>query len=261
MDVILFSGQSNMQGQSECLSEQAVVPLAYEYRWLQDELRPLKNPVGENITYDLTTGYEVTPQTDIPRWLREHALGSSCYGYTNLVPAFCRTYTALTGREVLAVHAAKGSTRIADWLPGTPGYRALTRKACDAIRKVSPDRIFFVWLQGESDAIYGMAKEDYKAALRSLCDSLQADVGIHLFGIIRVGRFTGDNRDDEIIAAQDEICREDGDFLMLTDIATELNERSDCMNPYVGGHYSAVGLELLGREAAKTLANIKNGGI
>ena len=245
-----------MQGQSECLSEQAVVPDAYEYKWLQDEILPLKNPVGENITCDLTPGYDVTPQTDIPQWLGEHALGSSCYGHTNLVPAFCRTYTTLTKREALAVHVARGSTRIADWLPGTPGYTALTRKACDAIRKVSPPRVYFVWLQGESDAIYGMSKEDYKASLGTLCHSLQADVGIDLFGIIRVGHFTGDHRDTEIIEAQDEICREDGNFLMLTDIATELNRRSECMNPYVAGHYSAKGLEILGSEAAKTLGRI-----
>jgi len=47
MDVIIFSGQSNMQGQSERLSENDVVNDAYEYKWLTDELLPLKNPVGK----------------------------------------------------------------------------------------------------------------------------------------------------------------------------------------------------------------------
>ena len=41
MDVIIFSGQSNMQGQSECLTENDVVNDAYEYKWLTDELLPL----------------------------------------------------------------------------------------------------------------------------------------------------------------------------------------------------------------------------
>ena len=82
-------------------------------------------------------------------------------------------------------------------------------------------------------------------------------MGINLFGIIRVGRFTNDDRDLEIISAQDEICREDEDFVILTDIATELNQKDEYMNPNIKGHYNAKGLELLGNAAAKTLGKIK----
>jgi hypothetical protein len=257
MDVIIFSGQSNMQGQSERLSENDVVNDAYEYKWLADELLPLQNPVGENITYSLSQGEDVTPETHLSSWLKEHALGAACYGNTNLVPSFCRTYTEITKRQVLAVHAAKGSTKISEWLPEAPIYDVLTRKARGAIQKVNPERIFFVWLQGESDAIASVAKDDYKADFHVLCDALKADLGIDLFGIIRVGRFTNDDRDIEIISAQDEICREDENFAMLTDIATELNQQNEYMNPHVKGHYSAKGLELLGSAAAKTLGKIK----
>lgn len=246
-----------MQGQSECLTENDVVNDAYEYKWLTDELLPLKNPVGENITYFMDRGDDVTPETNIPSWLKEHALGAACYGNTNLVPSFCRTYTDITKRQVLAVHAAKGSTRISEWLPEAPIYDVLIRKARGAIQKVNPERTFFVWLQGESDAIASVAKDDYKADLHVLCDALKADLGINLFGIIRVGRFTNDDRDLEIISAQDEICREDEDFVMLTDIATELNQKDEYMNPNIKGHYNAKGLELLGNAAAKTLGKIK----
>lgn len=246
-----------MQGQSECLTENDVVNDAYEYKWLTDELLPLQNPVGENITYSMDKGYEVTPETRIPLWLKEHVLGAACYGNTNLVPSFCRTYTDITKRQVLAVHAAKGSTRISEWLPGTPIYDVLIRKARGAIQKVNPERIFFVWLQGESDAVASVTKHDYKTALLLLCDALKADLEIDLFGIIRVGRFTNDDRDTEIISAQDEICREKDDFVMLTDIATELNKKNKYMNPFVKGHYSAKGLELLGRVAAETLCKLK----
>ena len=246
-----------MQGQSERLSENDVVNDAYEYKWLTDELLPLQNPVGENITYSLSQGEDVTPETHLSSWLKEHALGAACYGNTNLVPSFCRTYTEITKRQVLAVHAAKGSTKISEWLPEAPIYDVLIRKARGAIQKVNPERIFFVWLQGESDAIASVKKNDYKVALQVLCDALKADLGIDLFGIIRVGRFTNDNRDLDIISAQDEICREDEDFAMLTDIATELNQQNEYMNPHVKGHYSAKGLELLGNAAAKTLGKIK----
>jgi hypothetical protein len=224
---------------------------------LTDELLPLQNPVGENITYSLSQGEDVTPETHLSSWLKEHALGAACYGNTNLVPSFCRTYTEITKRQVLAVHAAKGSTKISEWLPEAPIYDVLIRKARGAIQKVNPERIFFVWLQGESDAIASVAKDGYKADLHVLCDALKADLGIDLFGIIRVGRFTNDDRDIEIISAQDEICREDEDFVMLTDIATKLNQKNEYMNPHIKGHYSAKGLELLGCEAAKTLCKIR----
>ena len=81
-----------------------------------------------------------------------------------------------------------------------------------------------------------------------------AEFGLDTFGIIRVGRFTMDARDDVIINAQSEICREQEGFLMLTEAATDLNGMPDMMNPYVGGHYSAKGLETLGRLAGETLA-------
>ena len=242
-----------MQGQSECLSENDIVKDTYEYKWLTDEILPLQNPVGENITYSMEQGYDVTSKTHIPSWLDEHALGAACYGNTNLVPSFCRTYTEITKRSVLAVHAAKGSTRISEWLPEGPIYSILVEKARGAIQKVSPERIFFVWLQGESDAIASVKKDDYKADLHVLYDALKADLGIDLFGIIRVGKFTNDDRDIEIISAQDEICREDEDFVMLTDIATNLNQQKEYMNPQVKGHYSAKGLEMLGSTAANTL--------
>lgn len=257
MDLIIFSGQSNMQGQSELLSEITTVENAYEYKWLTDDLLPLKNPVGENITYSMTEGYSVTEETDISRWLKEHAFGASCYGHTNLVPSFCRTYTSLTKRKVVALHAAKGSTRISEWLPNEKIYAVLMQKVQRALKKVKPERILFVWLQGESDAVAGVKKDDYKSALSTLCNALISDIRIDRFCIIRVGHFTNDERDEEIITAQDEICRENEHFVMLTNITTSLNGQSEYMNPNVKGHYSAKGLELLGNAAAKTMANIE----
>lgn len=254
MDLIVFSGQSNMQGQSERLSDCHAVNGAFEYKWLTDRIVPLRDPVGENVTYLGGEGYDFEKGTSASTWLKAHALGAACYGHTGLVPSFCKTYVERTGREVLAVHAAKGSTRIADWLPDRPIYELLVKKARGAIRATEPEHLFFVWLQGESDALAGTAQEDYERSLRLLCNALQTDLGIERFGIIRVGRFTDDDRDNAILAAQDAVCAEQGSFVMLTTLATELCRQSDCMNPEVRGHYSAKGLELLGRAAASTLA-------
>lgn len=259
MDIIIFGGQSNMQGQSEALTNTEIIPNAFEYRYLNNKLIPLKNPVGEDITFDEMQGYRFDNGVDQQEWLNLHVTGSACYGHTNLVPEFCWSYTKTTGNKVIAVHIAKGSTVIDDWLPGGAGYEIIVKKACAAIKvaksQENVDRVFFVWLQGESDAISGNSKYYYKQKITELCQALKRDIGIKKFGIIRVGRFTNDERDLEIISAQDEICHENEDFLMLTDIATQLNEQSEYMNPYVRGHYSAKGLEKLGAEAGKSLAN------
>lgn len=258
MDLIIFGGQSNMQGQTDTLSEERVVEGALEYKYLTDELVPLKNPTGEDIRYDGTAGYTFLHDSDPAEWLKLHVTGSACYGYTNLVPAFCRAYVRSTGRSVVAAHIAKGSTMVADWLPGTPGYEALVKKGSAAKEKAGADRVFFVWLQGESDAIFRTSKEDYKSSLTALCEGLKRDLSLERFGVIRVGRFTLDERDIVILDAQDEICRENKDFLMLTELATALNERPDCMNPYCGGHFSALGLELLGEAAGNALGAYVN---
>ena len=239
-----------MQGQSEALTSTEIVPDSYEYRYLTNKIIPLKNPVGEDITYNKTQGYRFDNETNQQEWLDSHVTGSSCYGYTNLVPEFCRAYTKISGKQVLAVHIAKGSTVIGDWIPGTAGYQIIVEKSLAAITSVKSkedvNSIYFIWLQGESDAICGNSKEYYKEKITELNEALKKDVGIKKFGIVRVGHFTNDERDSEIISAQDEICNEKDDFIMLTNIATKLNEQSEYMNPYVSGHYSAKGLEKLG---------------
>ena len=50
IDIIIFSGQSNMQGQSEYFSDCLPIENVFEYKYLDDEIIPLGNPVGENIT-------------------------------------------------------------------------------------------------------------------------------------------------------------------------------------------------------------------
>lgn len=251
-----------MQGQTETLTNTDIVKGAYEYRLLEGKHVPLKNPVGENIRYDRSqenTDMEAKLQMGFQEILDTFVLLASCDGHTNLVPEFCRSYLAHSDgeAEVLAVPVAKGSTQIHEWLPGTEGYKAISEKVQSAIAHIQQEykvrHIFFTWLQGESDAIAGVSKDTYKERLVQLNSALKSDFEIEKFGIIRVGCFTNDEKDWEMIDAQSEICRENRDFLMLTDIATTLNKLPEYMNPYVAGHYSAKGLEKLGAEAGKTL--------
>ena len=259
-DIIVFGGQSNMQGQSDKLSENEEVRGAFEYKMLTDSYEPLRNPVGEDIKYDGTGGYRYYDHIDAAKWLDDHALGSACYGHTNLVPEFCRAYIKETGRGAAAVHAAKGSTEIECWMKGSRGYEFIVKKTKSAVKALakikdaSAGDVYFIWLQGESDAIFSKAREDYLKKLLVLDGDLRKDIGLSRFGIIEVGRFTDDRRDDEIINAQKDAAELYPDrFLMLTESAGTMGNEPDMMHPLIGGHFSAKGLERLGREAGTKL--------
>lgn len=251
-DLIIFSGQSNMEGEAERMPEDnSPIEGALEYRYLEDKLIPLRHPAGENIKYD--------GKLSIPRhrdaWgtAQECALLSAWRKRTNPVPFFCKSYIKTTGRNVIAVHAAKGATTIDYWQRGALGYEMLCKKAKKAIEMCKPEHIYFVWLQGESDAIEKKSKDVYKKQLICLYESLQEDLGVEKFGNILVGRFTMDERDFEIINAQKEVCRELDGFLMLTEITEEIIYIDKYMNPEAHGHYSVEGQELIGLLAGKKL--------
>ena len=95
-DVIIFGGQSNMQGQTEKLTECEVKEGCFEYRFLTDTLIPLKNPVGEYITTEHTEGFPFTgdpvaEEDKFIEWKDGLCVGAACDGNTNLVPAFCQS--------------------------------------------------------------------------------------------------------------------------------------------------------------------------
>ena len=254
-DIIVFAGQSNMQGQSEKLLDGAAVPGAFEYKYATDSLVPLRDPFGEDLRYDGTAGVAYGDGTE-DGWHSLHVLGGAAYGHSTLVPAFCRVFTESTGRSVVAVGAAKGAVTIDYFMRGGDGFDFLVRKTNAAKKRVTDrsEAVWLVWLQGESDAIESTGKEEYADRIGRLSRDLKAEIGLTKFGIIRVGRFTNDGRDDGIIAAQDEICARDPFFLMLTDEAAELNGIPEYMNPGVPGHFSAKGLRKLGSDAAAALS-------
>ena len=97
-DIIIFSGQSNMQGETESRPIEQPVKNAYEYLMQSDYLEPLNHPVGERLGYDENHCSKVLLDE------AEKKRGS-------LVPYFCKEY--LKKREkVVAIHAALGSTVI-----------------------------------------------------------------------------------------------------------------------------------------------------
>ena len=241
MDIIIFGGQSNMQGQTESLpSENPVTDGIFEYRFITDSLKPLCHPVGEDIG-----------ERDV------NDIAAAHMGHGTLVPAFCRGYKEVTGRDVVAIHAAKGATTISDWQQDTERYYIAARKISKGIEKVRKEyplgKIFYVWLQGESDAIKGTNGYDYMKFLISYKNSLVKDFAIDKFGIIKVGYYVHDKRDEVIMQSQEKTVKTDKDFIMLTRVATELSENSAFINPSAPGHYNNRAMDIIGEIAGRTL--------
>ncbi len=242
MDVIIFSGQSNMQGQTEAPMSSEPIVGAREYRYLSNTILPLAHPVGEDILSEDGKDY----------WL----LGAH-QGYGSLIPDFCRSYIEKTGNEVLAVHAAKGATMVCQWLPETLRYRMLIRKVRGAVAACAtpPEHVWFVWLQGESDAIAACTADEYGRQMKRLREALISDLSIDAFGIIRVGKFVGDDRDLAIITAQEMLCQTE-DFVMLTRMTGYCTQSPDYLNPFEAGHYNNAAMTRIGQAAGEQLGRL-----
>ena len=252
-DVIIFGGQSNMVGETEGPPESnEPVKGAYEYRYGENDLVELKHPVGEDLFWG--------------------ALEGSVKGGGSLVPSFCRTYVNKTGRTVVAIHVACGSTTVAEWLHGTRRHYHTIRKINAAFEKIKEkyeiNDIYYVWLQGESDAIIQTSEEEYFSKLIQYKNELKSEIDFKKFCIIKIGYFASVadwiegtkedkiKRDEAIQRAQERVVESDKDFVMLTRVCTEYSRDKNHINPYVGGHYNNATLDLIGASAAETLSTL-----
>ena len=256
MDIIIFGGQSNMQGQTGAVPEvNEPVAGALEYKLTGNELVPLKLPVGEDIGGN------------------KYLLGAS-HDCGSLIPAFCRAYVNETGREVVAISACRGDTTVEDWQKGTYRYRAAANKIKRGIAKAGErgeiGHVYYVWLQGESDAVIESTEEEYLERLVRYKNTLKNEIGIEKFGIIKVGYFYCTSQwhkgvsnyddkkkcDEAIMSAQERAVAEDSDFVMLTRVCPELSMKPEYINPEASGHYTNAAMDIIGTEAAKGLAAI-----
>ena len=256
MDIIIFGGQSNMQGQSGQVPEiNEPVAGAWEYRSVGNQTIPLQIPVGEDIGGN------------------KYYLGAS-HASGSLIPAFCRAYVKATDREVIAISACRGDTTLVDWHKGTYRYFHAARKIRAGIEKAKSmghvEHISYVWLQGESDAIIGTTEEQYVENLIRYKEMLKADFGIEKFGIIKVGYFFCTSqwhttwgtyeakkaKDEAIMRAQEKAVETDSDFTMLTRICTELSMKPEYINPNASGHYNNEALDLIGQAAGDAMAKV-----
>ena len=248
MDVLLFGGQSNMRGTSNSFPQDKIeLKDVYEYRFNEKEVIPLKHPCGEHIGEDL---------------LHRASDGNGC-----IIPDFCRAYLVARPVKIMTVHVAKGGSMLCEWEEGSERYEAAKLKMLEAIeaaKKIEDvEHIYYMWLQGESDAVYKTSEKEYYDRLIAYKNALKKDLGIEKFGIIRVGYFSKENEEDDhaIQRAQEKCVKDDKDFLMLTRVCEFLSKDQFFINPLHRGHYNNNALAIIGNCAGEYLSRYAIGEI
>ncbi len=180
------------------------------------------------------------------------ANGSSAYGY---IPAFINAYHATTGRKICACYKSVGGVMLNTFAPykldSTTGEETATvgtyyKNIIDAVNHAKTKLVsngyevgdvFLVWCQGEADAAYlgvvssysnayeqtlttDEAKSTYyKERFSRLVEKLQEDIGLTTAFIIRIGHSaTKQERNTVIIEAQNQLCKENPDCVMVSTI-------------------------------------------
>ncbi len=238
VDVILFSGQSNMRGKgsSTAVNVAQTAGTAYEYKASSNSLVSLQNPV-------------------------EGADG------TNLVPSFCKKYVEKTGRKVVAVHLSFDATAINGFIQGTDIYNQLVDKYNKAIACVQNNgytvgKRFYVFLQGEWDVVKGSdaTTEQYKERFLNMHNGLKRDLGIQFCGLIYSGHLGHDydstqaSRFTVINNAQKQLVNENSDIYLATDITVGMSMDNESMvDDY---HYGTNAYIKIGESAGNNIGSL-----
>ena len=270
VDIAIFAGQSNSCGRATTedvtTANDVIVPVSVDKGF------------SFNNTESTTPLQIVEPIT---------ANGSTGYGY---IPSFINAYNKATGRKICACYKSFGGAMLNKWSPyvldDTTGEETATVGAfyqtiIDAVSHAKTNLItngyevgdvFLVWCQGEADAaylgnenIYANAYEQslstdeeikayYKTRFLRLVEKLKEDTGLTTAFIVRIGHSQTDlTRNAKIIEAQNELCKENADCVMVSSIfagATKFIEENGTtrnlmkdVSHYVPECYLRAGLE------------------
>lgn len=243
-DLILFMGQSNMSGAGGNAEEAPKLKkgAGYEYRAITrpEELCVLAEPFGEK-----------EHKAD---YLDDRGL---IQRKGSLATAFVNAYYEQTGERVVAVSASRGSAQISsfnNYLYEDVVERLEGAKRVMTAQQVNIRHIYMVWLQGETDAYVETPPEQYIGGMQKLLYTLQP-YGVEKCFVIQIGNGIMDGAafdSAEIQKAQEELCRTDENFVLVSHSAKTISEP-----PYMedGIHFTQKGLNLLGEEAGKNAGN------
>ena len=192
VDLVLFSGQSNMSGRGD--SSLATVCPEGEGYWFKDG--GLTQIAGDFGNESNSTG--------------------------SMVSSVAKSYFDSCGVPIVAVSSSYGGAPISQFIPGTGRYTQSTELYSAAAAYLEAQgytirKKAMVWCQGESDASNGTSQADYEAAFIALRDALKTDCGITEFFMVEIGQYKTDlTMYDDIKAAQEHLTATEPDIIMAS---------------------------------------------
>lgn len=240
VDLIIFSGQSNMMGHGSASKAVTLTEgAAYEYKSVTDKkkLSILKEPFG----YGQDSGNLVN--------------GELCTG--SMVSAFCNAYYAQTKTPVVAVAASKLGSGSVGW--STIFYRDVEKRIKQSVKAVKRmglkiDHCYLVWMHGENDVCAGTSASQYTKRIGGMLKRITKDTAVEKCMLIQTGQYVynigaEDLADPaEIFAAQKQICNKYKEVILISSKASRLSKSyylSDML------HFNQKGLNLIGKEAGR----------
>ena len=251
VDVVLFTGQSNMVGWDKNIYDIEIPNgRAYEYKHVGEQLTEVKNPVGE----------------------KDGSLEAS-YG-SSIVPQFCADYTEKTGRKIVAVHAARCGMPMSQFQPEQALYKSIVAKYNDCIdyldknENFEVDKKFYIIFQGETDtngdSSNGSSRETYKTKYMNFHNGLKEECGVEFGALIQTGRNTNIYKNNivEIAQAKIDLAYAYEDIILLNNapinyyIAHPEYLCNADISDYAGNvHYSIKGLRKIASDSCAALVN------
>lgn len=237
-DMFIIVGQSNAEGRGDS----SLSPAAPNGRYISGSTiaSPLADPVG-----GASTG--------------------------SMWPAFCNEWFAQTGRVAAFVEAATGGTALlpdtagSNWSPSGSLRAAAASAANTAISAISADpsytlgNVYFVWSQGEQDAVgingTTITGPLYEQALEDLAAYFKAQVpSMVTMGVVQTGgEFDLSDMANyaAIRLAQESACTDSANLTMIYRGAHSFSARAMMADNV---HYDQAGLNVAGKCAARALA-------
>lgn len=256
--LIAFMGQSNMAGRGldpntgtfSADAIDAIEGAGYEFKAITD---PTK-------LYDLTKrfGREENKLDGIFDGDRENT--TILYKTGGCVPAFVNAFWERTKIPIVAVSASEGGTDISKWQKNASGGRyedAVSRiNACAAWLTANGYAIlhkYIAWCQGETDGDIGTTATNYKTLLNAFFADMVTDCGIEKLLNIRIGQWNGtpDGKYNTIINAQNDLCQNNDNFIMLTTVTATFKDRSMMKDTW---HYTQAAYNMMGEFAGNNFA-------
>ena len=106
-----------------------------------------------------------------------------------------------------------------------------------------------LWFQGETDASLQTTGNEYKTMMRELVSYMEKQ-GVEACFVIQIGADLAEpEKYQEIMQAQEEICGEYGDMILVSELPASLT--GDDMKDEGGIHFTQKALNLIGEDAGE----------